>query len=193
MIQFHFALGLANGFNDVVDESDLLFDFFVSVHNAAEHNVFAYFVCACFYHHDGVCGAAYVNVHCALCFLFEIGVDDVFAVNVSHYDRTGGSCKRDIRDRKRDTRTEHCVNFRRNVGVNRKSGCDYAHVVENSLGEQRAERTVDKTGSEDSFVACSAFALFETSGYFAHCVHFFFIIHAEREEIHSGTRRFGTW
>ena len=145
VIQFHFELGLADCFHDIVDECNLLFDFFVSIHDTAEHNVFAYFVCSGFDHHDCVCGAAYVNMHCALGFLFEIGVDNVFAVNISDYNRSGRSGKRNIRNGKRDTRTEHCINFRRNVGVNRKSGCYYAHVVKNSLGEQRAERTIDKT------------------------------------------------
>lgn len=117
-----------------------------------------------------------------------IGVDNVFAVYVAYYHRTGRSVERDIRDGKRDTRTDHSVYFGRNIGVYRKRGSYHANVVEHTLRKERTDRAVDKARRKNGFIACSAFSAFERSGDLTHRVHLLFEVYAERKEIHTGTR-----
>ena len=52
----------------------------------------------------------------------------------------------------------------RNVGIDGKRGSHDRHVVEKALGEQRADRTVDKPRREYRLVAASALAALEATG-----------------------------
>lgn len=89
----------------------------------------------------------------------------------------------------RDGGTDHGEGFGRNVGIDGKRGCHHDDVVINSLGEKRANGAVDEPGDENGLVGRAALSLFEPAGYFADGEHFLFVIHGQREEIHTLSRR----
>ena len=185
MFEIHIEFGLADFFLDFFDESHNLFDLFVTEHDCAEHFFFGDDVCARFNHHDGVFRAAEVESKARFCALCAVGIDDVLAVHHADHNRTRRTCPRNVAYRKCDGRTDHAENFGRNVGVNAQNGCNDRNVVVKSLREERTNRSVDKTRSEDRFVACSALSLFESAGDFADCVHFLFVVNAQREKVHT--------
>lgn len=154
-------------------------------HDCTEHFFFGDDVCASFNHHDSVFRAAEVESKARFCALCAVGIDDVLAVHHADHNRTRRTCPRNVAYRKCDGRTDHAENFGRNVGVNAQNGCNDRNVVVKSLREERTNRSVDKTRSEDRFVACSALSLFESAGDFADCVHFLFVVNAQREKVHA--------
>lgn len=153
--------------------------------NCAEHFFFGDDIRTRFNHHDCVLGTGQAEVKSGFGALCAVGVDDVFAVHHTDHDGARRTRKRYIGDRKRDGRTDHSEHFGRNVGVNGQNRCDNGNVVVHSLGEQRTNGTVDKAGSKDCLVGRAAFSLFETAGDFADGVHFFFVVHAQGEVIHT--------
>ncbi len=190
MFKFDVEFGFADFFLNFLNESNDFFDFFVTEQDCAEHFFFGDDVCARFNHHNCVFGAAEVESKTRFCALCAVGVDDVLAVHHTDYDRTRRTCPRNVAYRKSNGRTDHTENFGRDVGVNRKNGCDNRNVVVKSLRKKRTNRSVDKTRSKNSLVACSALSLFESAGDFADCVHFLFVVNAQREKVHALARCF---
>ena len=60
-----------------------------------------------------------------------------------------------------------------------------------SLREQRAQRTVDQTGSQDRLFGGTAFAAIPGARNAADGIQLFFKIHAQREKVDARARRFG--
>ena len=189
-VQFDLRLGFAHFLTDEFDEFALFLYCLVSEHDGVKHFLFGYFVCACFHHHYGVLGSRKVEVEQTAFLLFLRGVDDVLAVNVAHNDASRRSCKGNVGNGKSNGTAHHCVHFRLNVRFHRHCRGNYRHVVQKSLGEQRTDGSVDKTRSQNSLVACSAFTFFESAWNFTHGIHFFFKINAQREKVYSVTGLF---
>ena len=194
MFEFDIEFGFADFFLNLFDESDDLLDFFVAEHNCAEHFLFGNHVCARFNHHNRVFRAREVEGKARFCTLCTVGVDDVFTVNHTDYDRTRRTCPRYIADRKRDGRTDHTEYFRRNVGVNRQNRCDnrdvVGYIISVILGEKGTHRSVDNTRCKNSMLRRLALTSGKSAGDFADCVHFLFVVNAQREKVHTVTRGF---
>ena len=191
VIQFHLALGFADLFLDLLDEGALLFDLFMAEEDGADHLFVGDLLRARFDHHDGVFGAGKAEVQAAALALGVIGVDDVFAVHKPDLYRTRGACPGDIGDAQGDGAAHHGEGFGRDVRIDGKRRGDDDDVVEQPLGEQRADGPVDEAGGEDPLVARPALALFEAAGDLAHGVHLLFEIDLQGEEVHPLARRFG--
>ena len=188
VIKFDVLFFFTAGGNDFLDERTLLFDFFVSEQNRSDHVVVGKFFRARFNHHNGVFGSGKIKSQSTCRFLCYRRIDDVFTVDHTYDDRTRRSCPRYIRNTERNRRTEHRKRFGRNIGVDRQRSRNYGYVVEKPFGEQRSDRSVDKSGYENRLIACPALSLFETAGNFTDGVHFFFVIDGKRKEIHTFSR-----
>ncbi len=191
MIKVHFPLGFAADGSHLFDESALLFDFFVTEQNRADHLFVVDFFRARFNHHDSVLSAGKVKMKGGKFSFLSVRVDDILAVYHTDYDGTRRTGERNIGNGESDRRTEHCKRLGSNVRVDGKSGCNDGYVVKKPLREKRTNRSVDKTGSKDSFVACSAFSSLEATGDFPDGVHFFFVIDGKREKVHTLARGVG--
>ena len=101
----------------IVDERDDLLDLFMCEHDGVEHLFFGNFISSGFNHHDGFFRAGYSKRNVARFSLRQIRVDDQFSVNAADDDRTCRTVPRDIRDGKRNARTDHCRELRRRIMV----------------------------------------------------------------------------
>ena len=190
MVKFHFLFGFADFFLDLPDESADLLDLFVAVHDRADHFRVRHFLGARFDHQNGVFGAREGEVNGALFLLREAGINHVFSVHTTDDDRAGGARPGNVGDGQRDGGTDHGDGLGRDVGIDGKRGGDHHHVVEDSLGEQGTDRTVDEAADEDRLIGRPALSLFETAGDFADGEHFFLVVDGQREEIHAFSRLF---
>ena len=144
-----------------------------------------------FNHHDSVLSAGEVEVKGGKFSFFSVRVDDVLAVYHTDHDRTRRTGERNVGNGESYGRTEHCKRLGSNVRVDGKSGCYDRYVVKKPFREKRTNRSVDKAGSKDSFVACSAFSSFKAARDFADGIHFFFVIDGKREKVHTLARGIG--
>ena len=115
--------------------------------------------------------------------LSAIGVDDVFAVYQTDDDGTRRPCPGDIGNCERHGRADHCERFGCDVGFHGERRSDNDDVVEQSLGKQGTQRTVDKTSRQNRLVACSALSALKSARYLSDGEHFLFVIHLQREEV----------
>ena len=145
VIKFHFKFLLAAFFDDAFDESALLFDFFVTEKNRADHCFVVDFLSARFNHHYRVLRSRKVKSKRTLLFLSDGGVDNVFAVDDADDYRTRRSCPRNIGNAERDGTAEHCKRLGSDIGINGKSRGNDGYVIEKPLGEKRSDRSVDKS------------------------------------------------
>ena len=127
-------------------------------------------------------------MHFALRALGGSGVDDILAVDKTHYAARDRAGPRDIGDGERDRRTDHRHDLRQVVRLHRhdsRSNCD---VVPHILREERADRTVDQARSQDRLFARPALTAHKAAGNTPYRVEFFLKIHGQREEIDAVAR-----
>ena len=73
--------------------------------------------------------------------------------------------------------------------IMRKRNQDDLNLVAHVLREKRPQRAVDDARCQNRAFGRPAFAAEETARHATASVHFFFIVHAEREEIQAPARR----
>ena len=194
LVQFDLDLFLADFLDDLVDERDDLLDLFVGEHDGVQHFVLGNDLGAGFDHHDGFLRACDGHVDVGSSSLLGRGVDDESAVHSADDDGTGRAVPGNVGDRDGDGGTDHGAEFGRAVVIHGHAGRDDLDVVIETLGEQRAERSVHQTGRQDGLFRRSALSLDESAGDLAGCVELFFEVAGKREEIHafSGGLRHGS-
>ena len=188
MVEFHFSLGLARDFCDLFDERAYFFDFFVTERDRADHFRVGNFFRARFDHQNCVFRAREGKMNRALFFLRDGGIDHILTVDTADDNAARRTCPRNIRNGKRDGRTDHGDGLGRDIGIDGKRGGHHHYVVKDSLGKQRADRTINQSADQNRFIGSPALSLFEAAGNFTHGEHFFFVIDGQGEEIHSFPR-----
>ena len=135
VIEFDVLFFFTASSDDFFDKCALLFDFFVSEQNSADHIVVGKFLRARFDHHNSVFRSRKVKGQSACRFFGYRRIDDVFTVDHTYDYRARRSCPRNIRNTESNRRTEHCKRFGSDIGINRQRSRNYGYVVEKPFGE----------------------------------------------------------
>ena len=182
-------LGFARFRHQFIDHADNWLQRFVTALDRFEHVGFGQFFGSGLNHHYGFGGASDHQIKAAVFHQAHHWIDHQHAVNVTHLDRGDRPFERNIRQRQR----RRCSDNRQRAGVIHHVGGqrsdNHLHVVAVAFGKQRAQWSVGQARGQDGGFRGSAFALEERARDFASGVHFFFIIHRERKEIHAFTGR----
>ena len=191
VVEFHrleFELRLADFVLDVVDKCNHLLDFCVTSQNRIQHLLFRNFVRTGFNHNDFFHCAGNSQPQVIVCTLFEGRVQDDFAVYQTNADASNRAIPRNIRNGNGNGSCQHASDFRRAIRVNCQNSHDNGNIVPHILREQRTNRTVYHTGSQDCLFRRLSLSLGERARNSANGIHPFFIVHRQREEIHAFSR-----
>ena len=186
--KFKFFFLFADFRGDFILELYKPFNFFVTEQNRFQNNFFRQFFRARLNHHHRVLRTGNHQVEFGNFCLFFRRIDYKFSVNSSDADTGNRTGKGNFRNAKRTGRTEHCRNFRRVVRVVTENSCDNLNVVSESVREERANRSVNQTTSQNSAGLRATFPFHESAGNFARRIHFFFAVNRQREKIYSFLR-----
>ena len=176
----HRLAGVAHEFVDGVDRRLHLG---VAVHHGAQHHVFRQLVGFGLDHQHGAFGAGNDQVQARGLQLGGGRVDDVLPVEIADTGSTDRALERDAGQRQRRRRPDH----RRDVGIdlriNRQHVDDHLHFVEEAIGKERPDRTVDQPTRQGFLLGRSPFALEESARDAAGGVRLFDVVDGEREEV----------
>ena len=152
-------------------------DFFVTSQNCLQHGIFRHFVCTSFDHDDLVLGTGNRQVQVIVLPLFQCGVQHDLAVYQTNTDAGDRSVPRNIGDRQSDRSGDHAYNIRCTVRIHCHNCHDYRNVIPHRLREQRTNRTVYHTGSQDRLFRGLSLPLGEGAGNLAYGIHTFFVVY----------------
>ena len=183
--EFRNALFLTASLLNFFLESYNAFDFLMAVQNGIENDVFRQFVSTGLYHHHGVFGTGNGEVQRGNLALFFRGVNDEFIIYTAYAHTGNRAHKGNIRHAQSGRRTNHGCQFRSVILLHRHNRSYYLHIVAVAFREQRTDRTVNQTGTENGVAGRTAFSFYKTTGNFAGSIHFFFVVNSQREKIHA--------
>src|SRR5690606_33536722 len=149
-----------------------------------QHFVFGQFLSLRFHHQYGVFGTGYDHVQQRV---LQLAVGRVQQVAIffseTHTGTTDRAVERNTRHGQRGRGRDHGADIRINVFLGAHHGQQYLNFVHEAFREQRTNRTVDQTGRQGFFFGRTAFTLQVTTRYTTGSVHFFLVMHGQREEI----------
>src|SRR5690606_2800592 len=152
-----------------------------------QHFVFGQFLSLRFHHQYGVFGTGYDHVQQRVLQL-AVGRVQQVAIFFGETDTgtTDRAVERNTRHGQRGRGSDHGADIRINVFFSAHHGQQYLNFVHEAFREQRTDRTVDQTRGEGFFFRRTAFTLQVTTRYTTGSVHFFLVMHGQREEILTG-------
>ncbi len=118
-------------------------------------------------------------------------VDHELAIDTPHPHRGHRALERQRGNRQRGSGGRHRDHVRVDLGVRRQHAELDLHLVLETLGEQRTDRTVDHPHGQDFLAGRPAFALEEAAGELAGGGHFLAIVDLQWEEVDAFPRRSG--
>ncbi len=129
-------------------------------------------------HHDFVLFGGNRQGKACIFPLFCRRVYNQLPIAIADIYRRNRVSKRDVRNVQREGRANHRQHLRRAVLVNGHNRCHDCHIVPVILREQRAQRSVDASCRQHSFLRRAALSLNEPAGNFPHGIQSFFIVNA---------------
>ena len=186
--ELDFALLLAAGSGDLLLELDDALNLLVPEEDRFEDDFLGKLVRSRLDHHDGVVRAGNRQIQVGNCTLRLRRIDDEFAVDAADLDACDWSGKRDVRDAKSARSADHACDLGSIVLVDAEHRRDDLHIVAETLGKQRTDRTVDETAAKNRRFARAAFALDEAAWNLAGSVHLFFEVNRQRKEVDALAR-----
>ena len=191
-VDFEVHFGLAHFGLDLFLEFHQFLDFAVRKPDGIQHHFFRNFLGAGFHHQDGVFGTGHCQVQFADLGLFHSGFHNELAIDEAYPDPGDGAFKGDIRNGQGTGSTDHGRNVRGIVRIHGNCRAHDLYIVVVAVREHRPNGPVDEPGREDGRFCRPPFSPQEPAGDLAHCVHLFFEIHCQREEIHPFPGGIGT-
>ena len=164
--------------NDLVDESDDLLVYFVSLVDGLDHLVLRDLVSSGLDHDNFLSCGSYCKLKVRNRFLYKCRVDDELTVDHTNLCSCTWTIERDIGNTGCNRRTKHSRDLRVALRVNRHNHVYQCYIVSVILREQRTHRTVNNTGSKDSMLTCLTFSLIKSSRDLSYCVHLLLILNA---------------
>ena len=184
-------LGLATQGNQFLLQGTDFFGDAVAFDDTVEHLLFGQLKRTCLDHQDGVFGAGDDQVEAALLHGAHGRVDDQRTIEVADGNGTDRARERNARDGQGGRGGNNRTRTRIVDHINRKGRDNNLDFVEVALWEQRAQRPVGQSRRQNCRGGGSTFALEEAPGDFAGCVHFFFVIDGQWEEVDPLAGGFG--
>ena len=178
--------GLAGLGNEFVDRIDGDLHFAVAEDHGVEHRLFREDVGFRLNHQHGALGAGNHEIKARGLELFGRGIHDELVVDVAHAAGADRAAEGDAGNGEGGGCAEHGRNVRINSRVGRENVNDDLHFIEESVREERADRTVDQTARQRFLFGGTAFALEEAPGDAAGCVGLFNVVNGKREEVLTG-------
>src|SRR5690606_25728286 len=152
-----------------------------------QHFVFSQFLSLRFHHQYGVFGTSYNHVQQRV---LQLAVGWVQQVAIffgeTHTGTTDRAVKRNTGHGQCGRGRDHGADIRINVFLGAHNGQQHLNFVHEAFREQRTNRTVDQTGSQGFFFGRTALTLQVTTRNTTGSVHFFLVMHGQREEILTG-------
>ena len=115
-------------------------------------------------------------------------IEDVVAILVTNFGSTDRAEERNTGQRQRCRRAEQCRDVAVDFRVQRHHRRNDLDFVEEAIGKQGAQRTIDQTRGQRFLLGRSAFALEEATGHAATGVELLLVVDGEREEVLVGLR-----
>ncbi|MCY1521583.1 hypothetical protein D9M68_564030 [compost metagenome] len=174
---------LAGVAHEVVDRVDRDVGLLVTEHHAAQHDFFAELLGFGFDHQHGGLRAGDDEVHLRILAGGGARIQHVLAVDVAHTGGTDRAAERDAGDRQRGAHADHGGDVGVDFRVQRHGVDHHVHFVQETFGEQRADRTVDQAAGQGFVLAGLGFALEEAAGDLAGGVGLLDVVDGQREEV----------
>ena len=149
--------------HDGVDELDNFLVYFMSPKDGVNHNLLRHLIGSGLNHDNLFPGGSHGQSHIRHLLLVSSGVDDELAANQTHLCGSTGTCKRDIGNAGRNSRTQHGCQLRAAVRIHAHYDVVQGHVVAVILGEQRTHGTVNNAAGQDSIFRSLALSLIKTA------------------------------
>ncbi|KXT83575.1 hypothetical protein STRDD11_01412 [Streptococcus sp. DD11] len=181
--QLNLSLVLADCCHDFFLEGYQLFDCFMAFEQGFQHHCFRQFLGAGLYHIDGILGPCYRQFQQGDSFLLLGRIDDKFSVHIAYLYPCDRAVKRNIRDRQGQRGAKHGRHLRRSIFIIGKHSIDDLHFIAEAFRKHRTDWAVNQTGGQGRIGRRTAFTLVEAAGILPSCIHFFFIVDLQGEEI----------
>src|ERR1700691_2401517 len=143
------------------------------------------------HHHDTAFGGGYNDVQFGLAALRIRGVGDIYAVHHTYAHATQHMVERNIGDGQRGAGADHCQGVGILLRIGGEHHGDDLGFMQETFGEQRADRPVDQPAGEDFFFRGPSLAFDEAARNLAGGVSILAIIYRERKEAGIRLRLFG--
>ena len=175
--------GLAAFTHQVVNSVDGNLALLVAINHSAQHHFFWQLLRLGLHHQHSRLGARNNQIHQRILALGLTGVQHVFTVDVTHAGCTNRAIERQTRHRQRSRHSNHCSNVGIHFWVQRNGVDDHMHVVIETFGEQRANRTIDQTRSQRLQLRRLGFALEEATRDLAGSVCLLNVVNRQGEKV----------
>ena len=175
--------GLATFTHQVVNGVDSDLALLMAVDHRTQHHFFRQLLRFGFHHQHGRLSACNHQIHQRILALCLTGVQHVFAIDVTHAGCTDRAVERNARHRQSCRSGNHGGNISIHFRVQRNGVDDHMHVVVETFGEQRADRTVDQTRSQRLQLRRLGFSLEEAARNLARCVGLLNVVNGQREKV----------
>ena len=177
---------LAGLAHQVMDGVDRGLHLLVAVDHRAQHHVLGKLLRLGLHHQHGALGARNHQVELRLLDLRCGRVQHVLAIDIADARRTDRALERNAGDRQRRRRADHRRDIRVDFRIDRHHVHNDLHFIEEGVGKQRTDRTVDQAAGQCLLLARTALALEEAPRDLAGCVGLLDVIDGQREEVLAG-------
>ena len=157
-LRFKGEFFFSNLFLHIRNKRHHFFAFFMCFHNCFEHRVVIHFTGARFNHNNFFSRTYNGNQHIGHCTLGFIRTNNDLAVYQSNVNTCYRAIPRNIRNGQGKRSADHTGNFRLAIRVYRHNRHYYRYIVAHIFREQRTDRTVHHTGSQDRLFSGAAFS-----------------------------------
>jgi hypothetical protein len=117
-----------------------------------------------FNHHHGIAGGGDNQIEIAFGGLFLLGVEDVFAIDITDARSADRAHEGNARNGQRSRSCDHRQNIGLDFAIIAQHLRDDVDFVVETFGEQRTDRTVDQAGNQRFLFGRAAFTLEEAAG-----------------------------
>ncbi len=168
------------------DGADRGLHLLVAVHDRAEHHLLGQFARLRLDHQDRLRGSRHDQVQLRALELGLGRVEDVLTVEVTHARGADRTVERDAGQRHRRGGADHRGDVGVHFRIDRQDRGDDLHLVVETVGEQRAERSIDEAAGEDFLLRGTPLALEEAAGDAPRRVGLLLVVDGEGKEILPG-------
>ncbi len=183
-----FALGLAGELHQLADAGGDLLAALVAEFDGAQDVLFGDLLCARFHHHDAALGSGDHDVQLGFAAFRIRRIGHILAVFETHPHTAQDMRERNIGHGQRRAGADNRQGIGILLGVGGEDHGDNLGFVEETVGKQRADRTIDQPAGENLFFGGTPLAFDETARNLAGGVSVFTIVYGEREKSSSRFR-----
>ena len=158
----------------------------VSENNCAQHDLFRQLACLGLHHQHSRLGTGNDQIQAGLFACRLPRIEHIGTVHITYARSANRAAERHTADRQGRAGGDQGRNVGVHFGIQGQGVNHHMHLIEETLGKERADRTVDQTAGQRFILAWTAFPLEKTAWNLAGGIGLFQVINGQREEVLTG-------